>query len=183
MLLVTWCAAGPLISTLWHESSGKPRLMLFEFLSPVFAFLAAEPSSRPGQFWQALLLNLIVAVGMFCSASVLVQKTWQEGRSAQRTGTPPRGVGWWRRGPTKVHRKWMDPNPMVWLVRHAGRQAEGIWVLALLASATVLLASLMGLPREGWVFWNALGSVFSFLLFVLVAAQAPRTFMDAARTV
>jgi len=183
VLLVAWCAAGPLLSVLWRGLSRQRPPAVLEFLSPVFPFLASEPGSPPGHFWQSLLLNLAAATTVFCAASVLIRKTWQEGRA-----TPPAATGrksrlrLWRLGPRKVPRKWMDPNPMVWLVRRAGRQADGLWVLALLASGVVLLASLMGIPPQGWMFWHAFGSLFSFLLFILVAVQASRTFVEARQS-
>lgn len=179
LLMVGWCALGPLLSAVYRAWTGVPGLEVAQAASPFFTFVAAQPGMPSARFWKSLILNLAGAWACLGIASVLVRRTWQDRRLASSGGAERKFGRGMRSGARRRLRKWMDPNPVVWLVRRSGRQADGVWALALLACGIAVTAALLGIPPQGWMFWNVVGSLFSLVLFVIVGAQAPRVFVEA----
>ena len=180
LLLILLMAGGPLIDSLGN-SSGVSMLPRLSLLSPVYAFVTARATWGHPPYWLSMLMSSLCGLMMLLLASWLVPRTWQE-RGAAAPVLGSRGYAWKFGGPERRARlrRLLDVNPVLWLNCRERWQRFGIWVLTVAMLATFVGVSLI-LSSEVWYIWQQCSMLFVLLLYLWVASQASRFFIDARR--
>jgi len=180
LLLVMGGPAADGIYSDFHKRAFKPVLSL---TSPWCAFKFASAWGRSA-YWPALAISHAVGWGLLSLACLAVPRSWQE--KARKPGASRRSY-WWRYGGARrrraLRRKLLDRNPVLWLCCRERWQSAGMWAVALLVAG--VLASFVAqrrLPNETWAFWAALSRLFVALLYLWMASQAGRLYIEARRS-
>ena len=82
---------------------------------------------------------------------------------------------------TVNQRRWLEPNPVVWLTLPARWQSAPLWVLAL-GSCALFLGLVTTLPSSFWMVWTQLSWLLTFGLYLWTASQASRFLVEARRS-
>ena len=181
LLLIFGGRAGDALLAAFGRGSGAPLLSLS---SPGYLFiLAGAYAGAP--FWPALLINQAVGGTLLGLTCLLLPRTWQE--RPLRTATA--ASGWaqrWKFGGPKrrklLRRKLLALDPALWLACRERWQAASVWVVAiLLAGGFVALFAGAGPPIAG-PFWGFIAGLVTLLLYLGIAAQAGRFFVEARRS-
>ena len=182
LLLLLMTVGGPIGDSIRAATKGRGFVALWSLTSPGYVFKAAGAWGRT-PYWLALGLTQTIAWSFLALACWLVPRTWQ-----QRTNQPaPVAMNWtyaWKFGGNRrrmrIRGKLIDRNPVLWLACRERWQALGMWLLALLGAAG--LAFITAGPSEAWLFWGYLWNLFTLVLYLWVASQAGRVFVDARRS-
>ncbi|HKS36668.1 MAG TPA: hypothetical protein VJW76_05735 [Verrucomicrobiae bacterium] len=182
LLLVLLAAGGPAgdaLSALIGENSFTPVLSLS---SPVYLFVTAGGWGRT-LFWSSLLANQVVAWVLLGLACVVLPRTWQEkAKASVQMGTR---AYWWKYGSAKrrlsLRRKLADVNPVLWLACRERWQAVLLWF-----ATVVLVGGFVAIfaTDEQWMLWFAwsyLAGALVLVLYLGIASQAARFFVEARR--
>jgi ABC-type transport system involved in multi-copper enzyme maturation permease subunit len=177
-ILLFWLFAGPLFGLGLQRTSGWQGLGLLALTSPGYAFTASR-SEQIG-FWASLGVVACLALLLLGVTSFLIRRTWQD-RPPQRFKTkfqPSRKSAEARR----IHRsRFLDRNPVMWLVLKERSLDLAPWGLAL-AAVAAFGAMLTYAPSVMWMAWNSICGVLVLVLYVWTAAQAPRMLIEARRS-
>ena len=156
--------------------------MLFRFSSPFFVFSRA---GRSGFFWEALLLNQVLAWILFGASCYFAARTWHD--KPERNTSAWTGFGHWlkygsARRRERLRRKLMGLNPVTWLASRERWQAASFWVIAGLLVAG-LTAGVMVQPASfATRFWSIAAAAVTLILYIGFASQSCRFFVEARRS-
>lgn len=174
VLLGCWIAAGPIIDAGLARIKQVPFRPLLSVVSPGYLFIAAG-SSQP-VFWWAVLVNQVLIWGLVAASSRLLPRTWQD-KPSSRSVRIRRNV----RRRASLRRELVNENPIVWLASLDRWPASVLWIIAV--AGTAGSAAMFAITQKMvWLFWSYLGSAVSIIIYLLVAAQAARFFVEARRT-
>jgi ABC-type transport system involved in cytochrome c biogenesis permease component len=180
LLLFLFIAGGPVVDAFNNPGGGLflPRLSL---LSPVYAFVTASSQWGHPPFWLSMLMSSLCALVMLLLACWLVPRTWQE-RGAAGPVLGSRRYAWKYGGPGRRARlrRLLDVNPILWLNSRERWQRSGIWLLTAAMLATFIAVALV-LSSEVWMIWRQCSYLYVFLLYLWMASQASRFFVEARR--
>ena len=180
-LLVLISALGPAVDALFSRIiTLRPTASIS---SPVYLFVTAGWNTR-SPFWPALLVNQLIAWILLVLSCVLLPRTWQQ--KATKSSTTAESWGrWWKYGGAKrrlrLRAKLMSVNPVAWLACRERWQAVSFWVIAIIA-AGALAAFLFNNQQFIWFVWSYLASALNLMLYLGVAAQSNRFFVEAQRS-
>ena len=183
ILILALTLGGPIfdatISGLWK----RPFHPLLSLASPGYVLVTARQWGRTA-YWLALGVNQVIAWMLFALACFRVPRAWQDKNGRSDLATKSRGYNWkygGRRRRARLRRKLLERDPVRWLVCRERWQSAALWlVVLLLGGCFALVAGTQ--QREFWMFWTYLGAIASFGLYLWVASQAGRFFIEARRT-
>ena len=181
LVLLLLCVVGPLVDRILL-SAVHFRAWL-GFTSPAYAFWAATAWGRSG-FWPALCLSHAVGWLALGLAGVLVRRTWQDRPSSLWGAAGRLGYsGAPGNAPTcqLKRQKLLEPNPVMWLASRSRWQSIGIWLLAGITLCCFGFGTLT-LPTIVWIAWRPVSRFVVLSLYLWVASQAPRFFIEARRS-
>jgi len=181
-LLVLLAAGGPAgdaLVALIGQDGFKPTLSLS---SPVYLFATAGAWGRT-PFWPGLLVNQVVAGMLLVLTCVLLPRTWQE---AAKTSTAMGSRGQvWKYGGSKrrasLRRKLVDVNPVLWLACRERWQAVSLWFATVLFVGAFVAIFASDEQWMLWFAWSYLAGALILLLYLGIASQAARFFVEAKR--
>lgn len=158
---------------------------LLSLSSPGYLFTTAGAWGK-APFWRGLLVNQAVAWMLLGLSSVLLPRTWQE-KAAKSSTVRGNWAHWWKFGGAKrraaLRQKLIGVNPVLWLACRERWQSLGLWAVAVLvASGFVVMLANAG--QWGiWIVWSYLvGGAFTLVLYLGIASQASRFFVEAQRS-
>ncbi len=180
--LLILCCGGPLFDWLWGLAHKRVFDGQASLASPAYVFISAGHWGR-SPYWTGMIVTQGIAWCLLAAACVAVPRTWKVGSS--------RATGWadavrfrWSYGGAarrlRVRMKLLERNAVLWLSCREQRQGFGLWVLAVVA-AGLFIFGIDG-DRIGWWLWSNVGKVIILLLYLRVAAHAPRFFIEARRS-
>ena len=183
LLLILLVAGGPAVDGASAAMSGtfQPK---FSLLSPGYLFVTAGAwGATP--VWRALLANQAAGWTMFILACVLLPRTWQE--KPAKLSTPVGSWNYfWKYGGVKsrhaLRRRLIGRNPVLWLACRERWQATLLWGIAVLLAGSLAAAFFVG---QGWMMqfvWSPLAALFTLVLYLGIASQAGRFFVEAKRS-
>lgn len=184
LVLLLLAAGGPIADALvavWHKRGFQPVGCL---TSPAYLLLIAGAWGR-SPYWDTLLLTEGLGWLMLVSACLLVPYTWQD----RRSGNAANNRGWpyqWKFGSDRRRRrlrtKLLDQQPMTWLACRERWQAFILWMVTVLAAGAFLASVGRSAPTGIWIMWNYVARLFVALLYLWMASQAVRFFIEARRS-
>ncbi|HVM51193.1 MAG TPA: hypothetical protein VMU04_24400 [Candidatus Acidoferrum sp.] len=184
-LLLLWLAAGPLADGLLGMFRRGTPGAVFSNSSPLYVF-SQVGAWGPKSFWRGLLVNQVIAWVLFSLACALVPRTWQERRTRATAFSSSKWRYAWRYGGARrraaLRRKLIDRNAVLWLASRERWQSLGVWVIAVLATGVLIAMLAAGAAAELWVAWNSLSWIFIWLLYLWLASQSCRFFLEARRS-
>jgi ABC-type transport system involved in multi-copper enzyme maturation permease subunit len=184
LLLAAVVAVLPLIAMVFARSRLAPAAMFVGMLSPSAAFSLAREANyyhSGADFWLSLAMTHLVSWGFLGLASGRLPRSLEPASPAPRTG-------FWRRllpagllaGKRQRQSKWLDINPVLWLLEDSNRLKSLTWTLAIIGSGILLACLRLGQMGVTVITYAALP--FYFLLKVLFVIQACRFFSESRRT-
>jgi hypothetical protein len=128
-----------------------------------------------------MLMSNLCGLMMLLLACWLVPRTWQE-RGAGAPVLGSRGYAWkyGGRGRRARLRRLLDLNPILWLNCRERWQRLGIWTLTVAMLSTFVGMALI-VSREILSVWWFCSYLYVLLLYLWMASQAGRFFVDARR--
>jgi len=185
LLLVLIGAGGPLADAALSPSGAFQPLL--SATSPIYLFMMAD-ARWPAEFWSAFAVNQLIAWLLLGLSCLLLPRNWQT-KATKLAATQTTWRRRWiygreeRRG--DLRRKLIDKNPVSWLASRERWQAVALWAVAflfgLLFAIFVITSDKPGAPFLSFA-WNWLSGVLTLLLYLGVASQAARFFVDAQRS-
>jgi hypothetical protein len=179
-LLVLLSALGPTIDAVLSRTAFRFGAAIS---SPVYLFVTAGWSTR-SPFWEALFVNQLIGWILLALSCVLLPRTWQQ--KATKSSMAAEGwARWWKYGSAKrrmrLRAKLIGLNPVWWLACRERWQALAFWVIAITAVGA-LVALLFAQQQFIWMVWSYLAGALSLMLYLGVAAQSNRFFVEAQRS-
>ena len=182
MLIILFCAGGPIADSIVRIFVGSGWGSLLSLVSPAFVFWAASAWGRV-PFWTSLLTSHLAGWGCLALACVLVRRSWQD--RPRRFSVSTSLTSYSRYGSasarTERRRKFLEPNPVVWLALRERWQALAVWIMVLL----VLIpfgAVVATVPSMAWVMWAQISWLFVMVLYLWISSQAARFFIEARKS-
>lgn len=182
-LMVLLAATGPLCQAALAAVNPGSYYPLLRLSSPVYLFTTADTWGN-SDFWTGLLLNQVVAWLLLGCTCAVLPRAWQE--KASRTSS---GKSWshgWRFGGTRrrarLREKLIDLNPVFWLACRERWQAVALWVMTLLTAGGVAAIFTSGVDPTIWLAWNYFGGALTLVIYLGLASQAGRFFIEAQRS-
>ncbi len=183
LILLALAAGGPAVDSAIAEILRKSFTPILSTISPVYLFISANAwSSSP--FWPTFLGNQFVGWSLFIATCTIIPRAWQE---KSRTGSNASVDRSYRRKfgsvkkRTRLRRKLIDLNPALWLACRERWQTTALWIVTI-----TLLVGFSAALAEGetsaWIVWNYVGGLFTLFLYLGVASQAARFFVDARKS-
>jgi ABC-type transport system involved in multi-copper enzyme maturation permease subunit len=183
-LLLFLTFGGPLADGLlaWgRKSSFKEH---WSISSPGYVFTLAGAWGRTA-YWYGLALTQAMAWLFFALACILAPLTWQEKR-ARPIVFEPAGAYRWKYGSTerrtKLRRKLLERDPILWLACRERWQMVATWALALVIASGFIAAQVMTVHWGVWMVWTWLGGFMMLLIYLWAASQACRLFVEGRRS-
>jgi hypothetical protein len=184
MLIVAGGPAGDAFFSVVSQRSFQPALSLS---SPGYLFVAADAWGA-SPFWSGLLVNQVVAwllLGLTCG---LLPRSWQE-KAAKHSAVRDNRATTWKFGGAKsraaLRQKLIEVNPVLWLACRERWQAALFWVVAIFVAVGVAatFAETDQMNQSGmWMYWGFFGGVVTLVLYLGIASQAGRFFVEAKRS-
>jgi hypothetical protein len=181
LLLLLLVLGGPVADAIYshlHRRVMKPVLGL---ASPGYVFLAGAWGRGP--YWPALALSHALGWGMLALACLAVPRSWQE--KGRKPGASRRSY-WWRYGGARrrlaLRRKLLDRNPILWLSCRERWQSIGMWAVSLIVAGVLAAFLVWKAPVNVWGAWSTLSWLFVALLYLWMASQAGRFYLEARRS-
>jgi hypothetical protein len=183
LLLLLWMFGGTLADFIAGWAMGQ-KVTRWSLSSPFFVFISAR-SWWVTAFWQAIGLTQLIAWLLLAFASFILPRAWQE-RPTRRAVATSRWSYAWRYGGadrrTRLRQKLLARNAVLWLACRERWQSFGLWALAGLALLTFLVLLLFDISAGAWVAEQSFGRIFTVALYLWVASQAGRFFIEARRS-
>ena len=180
VLLGLLIAGGPAADAMLAAAKHIGYKPVFSLSSPGHLFVAAGAWGRTS-FWWGLLANQAVAWTLVVLACLLLPRTWRDRVGSPRTSrmrcSKFGGVN--RR--LVLRRNLLERNPVLWLAGRGGWQALACWALAIL-SAGVFVVVFADDNSLGLWGWSLFGSVLTLVIYLGIASQAARFFVEAQRS-
>jgi hypothetical protein len=183
-LLFVLVAGGPAVDGTFAAIRQRSFIPILSLTSPGYLFVAAGAWGQT-PFWPALLANQAVGGALFGLACLLLPRTWQE--KAAKISTAGRSrVEAWKFGGAKsrraLRRKLIEPNPVLWLACRERWQAWAFWGLTILIAGGLAATSASRHRSELWMIWSYFGGLLTLVLYLGIASQAGRFFVEAQRS-
>jgi hypothetical protein len=182
-LMLALTLGGPLLDATISGLRKGPFHTLFSFASPGYLLVTARQWGRTA-YWLTLGVNQVIAWMFFALACLRVPRAWQEKIGRAETAANNRSYAWKYGGArrrARLRRKLLERDPVRWLVCRERWQSAALWlIVVLLAGCFALMTGTQ--QREFWMLWSYLGAIVSFGLYLWVASQAGRFFIEARRT-
>jgi hypothetical protein len=179
-LLTTGGPAGDALTAMVKQNGFQPVLSLS---SPVYLFATAGAWGR-SPFWSGLLVNQVVACMLLGLACVLLPRTWQE-KAAKTSAAMGSRAHWWKYGGpkrrTSLRRELVDVNPVLWLACRERWQAVSLWFATVLLVGAFVAVFASNEQWMLWFAWSQLAGVLTLMLYLGIASQAARFFVEAKR--
>jgi hypothetical protein len=183
LLLLLLIAAGPASDAILAAMNRRNFNPIFSLSSPGYLFVTAGAWGR-GPFWSALLVNQAVVWLLIALACHLVPRTWQE-RTAKVSRSDGGWAHRWRFGGAErqaaLRRKLVSVNPVLWLACRERWQANLLWGVTILLVGG-LAATFVADEEWLWYAWSYFDGAFLLLLWLAMASQAGRFFVEAQRS-
>ena len=189
ILLLLFVAGGPALDAILDalvKGSSRAFSPFFSLSSPGYLFVTAGAWGRT-PFWPALLISQACAWVLLVVSSVLLPRTWHD-KTASTSSGPGSWAHSWKFGGAKrrkvLRRKLLDVNPVLWLACRESWQRWLVWGMSLLlAGGTVTLAIFPDWHQSmGWFVASYVGSALMLALYLGMASQAGRFFVEAQRS-
>jgi hypothetical protein len=183
LLLLVWMFSGTLADFFVSRAAGQ-KIIRWRLSSPFYAFISAR-EWRATAFWQAIGVTQVMSWVLLGIASLVLPRTWQE-RPTRRSVATTRWSYSWRFGRAgrraRLRRNLLGRNAVLWLACRERWQSFGLWALACLALMTVMTLLAFGISTGAWVAERSFSVVFTIALYLGVASQAGRFYVDARRS-
>ncbi|HEY2951033.1 MAG TPA: hypothetical protein VGK40_00545 [Verrucomicrobiae bacterium] len=184
LLLVLLAGGGPAMDAAFAAIQQRGFSPVLSLSSPVHLLLTADAWGQ-SPFWTGLLVNQVVAWLLLGLTCWLLPRTWQE--KAGKTSAAKGGwADWWKFGGAKrqaaLRRDLIELNPAQWLACRERWQAVSLWVVSLLMAGGTAAVFANNNQSIGWWIWNSLGGALTLVLYLGVASQAGRFFVEAQRS-
>ena len=183
-LLFVVVAAGPAIDGTFAAVKGRGFNPVLSLTSPGYLFVTAGAWGLT-TFWSALLANQAVAWALFGLASLLLPRTWQE-RATKPSTMRGNWTYAWKFGGAKsrraFRRKLIEPNPVLWLASRERWQSWALWVLTIVMLAGFVAIFATNKQSMLWLVWSYFGGLLTLVLYLGIASQASRFFVEAQRS-
>lgn len=183
-LLLLLVAAGPAGDATMAAVRARTFNPVLSLSSPGYLFVTAGTwAGTP--FWLGLLVNQAVAWLLFGLTCLLVPRTWQE-KATRISSAGGDWAHWWKFGGAKrratLRRKLVGVNPILWLGCRERWQAASLWIATILLVGGFVAICASGGEWASWSFWSSLAGAFTLVLYLGVASQAGRLFVEARRS-
>ena len=175
MVLIFLGGAGFLIDELTSQH-------VFRFSSPLFTFTRATRGTSI--FWEALVVNQIIAWTLLALGCHFVARTWHDkpDRSASKWGS---FAHWLKYGDAlrraKLRSLLMDLNPITWLTCRERWQAASFWVIMGLLLVPVAAIPFVSSAAFRSQLWTGISTTLTLVLYLGIASQSCRFFVDARK--
>jgi hypothetical protein len=183
LLLLLLVAGGPVCDAAFAAVAKQPFDPLLSLSGPGYLFVTAGAWGRT-PFWMALLVNQVVGWMLLGLACLLVPRTWQD-KAARNPASSAGWAHWWKFGGTRrqsaLRERLMGANPVLWLACRERWQAATLWLVTLVMVGGIATV-LVGGDTVWWVAWNYFGGAFTLMLYLGMASQSGRFFVDAQRS-
>jgi ABC-type transport system involved in cytochrome c biogenesis permease component len=185
VVMVLLAVVGPVVDGVLAGIRQRPFQAGLALASPGYLFAIAGAWGR-APFWTALLVNQAVAWGLLGLTCFLLPRTWQE-KGRTRSTTREKWGHWWKFGGVKhrirLREKLLGLNPVLWLACRERWQGVALWILSLLVAAFAVTMLLITDTKGGfWLAWSYVGGAVTLVLYLGIASQACRFFVDARRS-
>ena len=152
--------------------------------SPGYLFVAAGAWGT-SLYWHSLLWNQVTTWALLGLACVFLRRTWQD-KADERQSAPRKWLRWWRYGGSRyresLRRKLIPLNPVLWLACRERWQRLMLWIITGLM-VVAFAAYLITFDHTGpWYWWTYASEALLLALYVTVASQAGRFFMETRRS-
>jgi len=182
LLLLLLGAGGPAADAIVANVQAAAFDPVLSLSSPVYLFRTASAWGRT-PFWLGLLVNQGIGWTLFGLTCVLIPRTWQE-RAGSKAGWAQR----WRFHPPNqraaLRRRLLGVNPVLWLSCRERWQSITVWGVTVVSVAGFLAtwaSERSSLGYAGWMAWSSIQGLAILVLYLGVAAQAGRLFVDGRR--
>ena len=183
-LLFVVVAAGPAIDGTFAAARGRAFNPVLSLTSPGYLFWTANGWSNT-PFWLGLLANQAVVWMFFGLACLLLPRTWQEKTAKTATVRESRAYAWKFGGAKsrrEFRRKLIEPNPVLWLACRERWQSWAFWLVSLLIAGGAAAMIVSNSQFVGWLLWSYVGGALTLVLYLGIASQASRFFVEAQRS-
>ena len=158
---------------------------LFSRSSPFYLFMSAGAWGG-ASFWSGFLANQAVAWTLLALACVALPRAWQEGPGRRSSLLRnPWALYWKFGGANRRHAlriKLIEPNPVFWLACPDYWQPLAFWGLTLLVVGGFVAIFARDNPPGVWMSWNFVGGTLTLALYLWIASQAARFFVEVRRS-
>ena len=176
MFLIFLGGAGFLIDKLTSQH-------VFRFSSPLFAFTRATRGTSI--FWEALMVNQIIAWSLLALGCHFVARTWHDKPDA-RASKWGRFAHWLKYGDAlrraTLRNRLMDLNPITWLTCRERWQAASFWVIMGLLLVPVMAIPFVSSANFRLQLWTGISTTLTLVLYLGIASQSCRFFVDARKS-
>lgn len=179
LLLAGIAGGGPGIDAL--VAGDNPFQAVFSFMSPVYLLWRAD-AWKPWMFWDVFIVNQLIAWLMLFASCVLLPRRWQT-RAAPTSATESDTAMRPTTRARKSSRRWklLELNPITWLGSNQRWQAVAVWGVTVVFG--LLIIGLLDVDNIGVGFiWSWAGGALTLVLYLAVASQSSRFFVDAQRS-
>lgn len=180
MVLITF--GGLLVDGIISERMTNGSFEFFSLSSPGWV-LGAAGDPAPSQYWRGVLVTQVLGWGMLALTCLLAPISWQERKRSGISSTR----SWaymWKYGSKRRRARWklkLTGQPVVWLICRERWQSLVLWV-AICAVVGLLAPAIIGTEADDrWMMWYYLGGLLVLPLYLMVASQACRFFVEARR--
>jgi ABC-type transport system involved in multi-copper enzyme maturation permease subunit len=184
LLLLLLAAGGPIGDAAIAAVTTRGVDPVLRLSSPVHLFLTASGWGGVS-FGMGFLVNQGLAWTLLALTCVVLPRAWQEKTTKKPTATGA-WAQWWKYGSARrrssLRRRLIGINPVLWLGCRERWQTVALWtvVLCLTGGFAVVLA---GDDRSWWwMGWTYFAGAVSLIVYLGMASQAGRFFVEAKRT-
>jgi len=180
ILLGLLVAGGPACDAMLAAAKHIGYKPVFSLTSPGYLFVTAGAWGTT-YFWWGLVANQAVAWTLVILTCVLLPLTWQIRGGSSRASR----MRFWKSGGVNrrrvLRRNLLERNPVLWLACRGCWQAVACWALAIL-SVGVFVVIFADDSSLGLWEWSLFGSALTLMMYLGIASQAARFFVDAQRS-
>jgi hypothetical protein len=182
LLLLLLVLGGPAIDVMYSHAQGRHFKPLLSLASPGYVFTLAGAWGR-SPYWRALGISHALGWGMLALGCLAVPRSWQE--KGLKPGASRRSY-WWRYGGARrrqrLRRKLLDRNPILWLSCRERWQSLAALAVSLIVAGVLAAFAVWKAQDNLWNLWGVLSWLSVALLYLWMASQAGRFFIQARRT-
>jgi len=177
-LMFAFIAAGPILDRLLAALNLKGSSPILSLSSPGYLFVSAGTWTQ-APIGAALCVNQCITWAFLISACLLLPRSWQDKgvrRTAGISGSSPL-----RRASAALKEKWLDLNPVIWLLFRQ-RDRPIALLIAILIQVAATVALLFWHQRWAWITWGSLSGLLVLIIYLSVASSAARFFVEGRRS-
>jgi len=181
-LLLLLVLGGLAIDLMHSHAQGRHFKPVLSLASPGYAFSLAGAWGR-SPYWLALGISQALGWGMLALACLIVPRSWQEKGRKPRAS---RRSYWWRYGGARrrqgLRRKLLGRNPILWLSCRERWQSLGMLAVSLILAGVLAAFVVWKAKDDVWAAWSAISWLVVAVLYLWMASQAGRFFIQARRS-